>query len=118
METKDVLERVQGLGFKAIGPFLVADLTGQLESVFSGLQVGEHGMEEVSLGKRTESHTHPFPSFYKSSGLDVECGGVRFSLPSQALTLVLPGFDHSWVPQNGHGKVGSVDHRHEKQVVN
>lgn len=115
--TLQIMERVQGMSFKAIGPFLVVDLSDQAESVFKNLPVGEHGMEDVAFGQKTESHYHQFPSFYKSSDLNVECEGKQYVLPARALTLVLTGLDHSWVPQQSHGSVGSVDWRHEKQVL-
>jgi hypothetical protein len=112
-----IMKRVQGLNFKAVGPFLVADLSTQAEQVFENLPVGEHGMEDVLFGQKTQAHTHEFPSFYKSKGLDVEYEGERFILPARALTLVLPGLDHSWVPKQSQGAVGSVDWRHEKQFL-
>lgn len=115
--TLQIMESVQGMSFQAIGPFLVADLSDHAESIFKSLPVGEHGMEGVAFGHKTESHRHQFPSFYKSSGLNVICEGERYFLPTRALTLVLPGVDHSWVPQKDLGFVGSVDRRHEKQVL-
>ncbi len=115
--TLQIMERVQGMSFKAIGPFLVADLGDQAGSVFENLPVGEHGMEDVVFGQKTKSHSHQFVSFYKSSDLNVECGGKEYVLPARALTLVLPGLDHSWIPKQDHGVVGSIDWRHEKQVL-
>lgn len=115
--TLQIMERLQGMSFKAIGPFLVADLSDRAWSVSENLPVGEHGMEDVAFGQKTESHRHQFPSFYRSSDLDVECKGKRYVLPTRALTLVLPGLDHSWVPKQEHGAVGSVDWRHDKQVL-
>lgn len=117
MNASEIISRVSGLDFKAMGPFLVADFGNQPDSIFSALPVGEHGMETVRQGEKTQSHDHEFLSFYKSTGLDVECGGKRFSLPTKALTLVLPGLQHSWVPKQDGGSVGSVDLRHQKQVI-
>jgi len=108
------MKQVQGSIFKTIGPFLVAELG---EKLFEKMIVSKHGMERVLFGQKTEPHTHDFPSFYKSSNLDVVCEGKKYSLPKQALTLVLPGIDHSWIPQEEQGAVGSIDSRHAKQVL-
>ena len=114
METLKMLKQVQGISFKTIGPFLVAELD---EKKFKKIRASKHGMEHVLFGQKTESHMHDFPSFYKSSNLDVECKGKKYSLPEQALTLVLPKIDHSWVPKTESGVVGSIDYRHAKQVT-
>jgi hypothetical protein len=103
----------QGLAFVPQGPFLVAKLPAT-----DGIPVGKHGMEEVKPGQSTKSHAHGFASFYKSDGLNVSCNGKVFRLPKKAVTLVLPGVPHSWIPKGARaGKVGSVDARHRKQVV-
>lgn len=111
----DIMSRFKGLYFTVIGPFLVADLTKK-KDFFSKIAVAQHGMESLKKGEKTVSHTHDFPSFYKSEGLDVECQGERTSLPRLSLVLVLPGIGHSWIPQKSTGSVGSVDHRHKKQI--
>lgn len=115
-ETTEIMRKLGGISFRAQGPFLVADLTTE-PVLFESLAVGRHGMESVPQGKRTEPHEHDFPSFYKSEGLDVEVGGERVKLPERALTLVLPGTAHSWVPKQELGSVGSLDDRHEMQKV-
>ncbi len=114
--SKEAMSLMQGLSFTAIGPFLVADLTGK-EDLYKGIEVGEHGMEIVGLGKKTDPHSHDFPSFYKSQGLNIECGDKKYTLPKHAVTLVLPGVEHSWIPAGNAGEVGSIDTRHEKQVI-
>lgn len=116
VNSKDVLSRCIGATFMPVGPFLVADLTGN-ESMFNNIKVGTHGMEEVVKGQKTEPHAHDFPSFYKSKGLNVVSSGETFVLPEKAVTLVFPGDDHSWIPKEELGVVGSVDDRHEKQIV-
>lgn len=115
--TAEIMGKVQGLNFVVMGPFLVADMSAQVPSAIAGLPVGEHGMEDVRFGQQTEAHRHKFASFYKSSGLDIECEGERFTLPKCALILVLPGISHSWIPQEDRGEVGSVDWRHVKQTL-
>jgi len=115
MKVSKMLKLVQGMSFKTIGPFLVAELN---EETFSKINESKHGIEKVKLGQKTQSHTHDFPSFYKSFKLDVTCREEKYSLPEKALTLVLPGIHHSWIPQGkDEGAVGSVDSRHNKQVL-
>jgi hypothetical protein len=116
-DTTTILALVEGFTFNVMGPLLVANLTDEPDSVFNNLPIGEHGMEEVSQGLVTEPHDHNFPSFYKSSNLDVVCDGTLVTLPDRALTLVLPGVNHSWTPKRNTGHVGSVDYRHEKQKL-
>lgn len=106
---------MQGISFVTIGPFLVSDMSS--DENFNTIPVGAHGMEEISLGQKTKAHTHNFPSFYKSKGLDIESEKKVFSLPEQALVLVLPGVVHSWIPKKSGGVVASVDTRHQKQVI-
>jgi hypothetical protein len=115
--TSEIMNHIQNLDFKAVGPFLVADLSKEHETLFEKLPVGKHGMEHVQLGAKTKSHQHSFASFYKSLGLDIECKSKRFKLPKYSLTLVLPGVDHSWIPKTKNGTVGSVDTRHRKQIL-
>ncbi len=111
----EIVSLFSGLQFSPVGPFLVAPLPkGKSDQI----PVGKYGMEEVSRGKATKPHCHTFPSFYKSRNLNIVCGDETFTLPSDAVTLVLQHIPHSWVPKGQHsGKVGSVDHRHRKQVV-
>lgn len=116
INSKEVLAQCIGQNFIPIGPFLVVDLTSNNE-LFERLRVGTHNMEQVSRNEKTKNHSHTFPSFYKSEGLNIENNGELYELPERALTLVLPGDDHSWLPKRHSGKVGSVDSRHRKQVV-
>jgi hypothetical protein len=118
--------------FKIIGPFFVASLVyddndigvrrvihgNNYQEPFKRLYVGKHGMESVAKGKRTRGHRHDFPSFYKADGLDVKSDRKIFTLPEKALVLILPGIHHSWMPKSKTGgRVGSIDDRHEKQVI-
>lgn len=112
-----IMNQIQGLEFKVIGPFLVTDLNSKTKKFFENLAAGEHGMEKILNGQKTESHTHDFCSFYKSNNLNVDCAGEEFILPSRALTLVLPGVEHSWIPKSNQGSVGSIDWRHAKQIL-
>jgi len=114
--TQEVLTLLDGVQFKVVGPFLVADLSRK-KKLYNRLPVGEYGMEQVCEKQKTESHTHDFVSLYKSDALDVTSGSKRFALPKKALTIVLPGVAHSWVAKKEKGAVGSVDHRHSAQVV-
>jgi hypothetical protein len=114
----EIIRCVGGLYFKAVGPFLIADLNDQPESVFGALVVSEHGMEPVWPGERTEPHEHDFLSFYKSVALDLVYEGKLIMLPGRALTIILPGIRHSWFSAWGVlGSVGSLDSRHQKQVL-
>ncbi len=116
-EIRALIQQFQGLNFVSIGPFLVADL-GQDEQRFRNIPTGRHGMEDVPPGQKTEPHAHEFLSLYKSRELDVDCGGDRIQLPQLALTLVLPGVEHSWIPKgNSGGAVGSADNEHQRQVL-
>ncbi len=114
MNTNEILGKIQGLHFRVVGPFLVADMDGR-----QSLEVGENGMEEVWPGTQTEPHTHAVTSFYQTEGLDmVDEAGCRYTLHRSALIIVLPGVGHSWIPKDGQsGAVGSVGHRHEKQRI-
>jgi len=116
--TSKIMQQIQGVNFVVIGPFLVANI-GQNQKIFANLEVGEHGMESVMYGYKTESHEHNFLSFYKSDNLDVVCRGEKFELPQFALTLVPPQVDHSWTPKHhkSKGSVGSLDIEHVKQVI-
>lgn len=113
----EILDQIQGISFKIVGPFLVADLSDS--SRVKTLLIGEHGMETIGGSRlQTEPHVHQFNSFYKSSGLDVlDENGERHILPDESLTLVLSGVQHSWMPKWQIGAVGSLDPRHEKQVI-
>ncbi len=113
---KEVLHGLKGTIFKAVGPFLVADFTKD-PTKYTDLNVASHGTEVVHPEKVTESHSHEFVSLYKSVGLNVMVGGEEIVLPEKALTIVFPGTEHSWVAQDKAGTVGSVDERHEKQVM-
>jgi len=114
--TQEVIALLDGVAFKVVGPFLVADLSKK-KKLWQALPVGEHGMEQVCEKQKTESHMHDFVSLYKSDALDVTSGSERFVLPKKALIIVLPGVAHSWVTKKEKGVVGSVDHRHAAQVV-
>lgn len=74
-------------------------------------------METVPAGSRTQAHRHAFLSLYHTKKLDVfDEDGTKHALPEHALVMVPPGVEHSWIPNsNAAGKVGSLDHRHEKQ---
>jgi hypothetical protein len=111
------MEIIQSAPCELVGKFLIFDFTGKPRSTFENLPVGEHGMEQVSFGQKTEAHKHDFPSFYKSEGLDLLSEGERISLPQRAVTLVMIGADHSWVPKQTKGAVGSMDSQHRKQVT-
>ncbi len=111
-----VLRGLQGAIFKAVGPFLVADCTDD-SMRFAELGVASHGMEDVRFGEATKGHSHDFVSLYKSAGLNVMVAGEEIVLPEKALTIVFPGTEHSWVAQDKEGAVGSIDDRHEKQIM-
>ena len=97
-----------------LGPFTVIPLNHRSAKSIS---VGEHGMEEVMRGTKTESHTHGFLSLYLAVGLVLSSGGKEYKLPPRALVIVPPGTDHSWTPACKSGKVGSIDQRHKKQIL-
>lgn len=100
-----------------IGPFEVLNLSNA-STLFDAITVSKYGMEEVKPGQKTEAHTHDFPSYYKSKDLNLVHKGQLITIPAQALVVVPPGVDHSWIPQNNYaGAVGSVDDRHSKQVI-
>lgn len=101
--------------FSTCGPFFVADISDIDES---SIRVGKHGMETVKQGQKTGPHSHEFMSLYKSEGLDVMgSDGERIELPEKALVVVPKGVEHSWVPKEGGGAVGSIDPTHEPQVL-
>ncbi|MCB9798786.1 hypothetical protein H6758_03610 [Candidatus Nomurabacteria bacterium] len=114
---QEILAGLQKIQFEVVGPFLVADFSQSHPETFDRIAVGTHGMEKVGVGEQTEGHTHGFLSVYKSKKLSIVAYGRKYLLPEKALTIVPPGVDHSWVPNDGSGEVGSSDNQHEKQVI-
>lgn len=98
-----------------IGPFTIIPL--ELDSARS-LATGQHGLEEVPKGQKTQPHTHPFVSFYVALSLTLLCGSEHHVIPENALVIVPEGVDHSWISaKDAGGYVGSIDTRHEEQVL-
>lgn len=116
MDIQTLLPKLEGASFRVMGPFLVADLHDK-ETLFRSIEIEQYGMENVSQGMTTQAHCHTFHSVYKSVGLNVVSGGKEVLLPNKCLVLVLPDVEHYWVPKRVEGSVGSVDARHEQQVV-
>lgn len=97
---------------RTVGPFTVLTLPTD-----SSLATGPHGLEKVPKGKKTSPHSHNFLSLYLAIGLTLVSDGETYMLPERALVVVPPEIDHSWVPTNEIGFVGSVDTRHEPQEL-
>ena len=115
-QTQEIFDLIQNRNFTVHEQFLVADLTEQ-PKLFANIPVGKHGLEQVCKNKQTKSHAHTFLSIYKSEDLHVLSGKQKTVLPKKSLVIVPPGVEHSWIPQKQEGVVGSVDHRHRKQVL-
>ncbi len=97
-----------------IGPFTVIPLTP--DSARS-LATGPHGLEKVTRGQKTEGHQHSFVSFYVAIELVLTSDTVTHIIPQHSLVIVPEEVEHSWQPVSEEGFVGSVDTRHEQQVL-
>ena len=116
MKTMKIFKSLTGITFTVMGPFLVGNCTSK-SGQFKLIPVSKHGQELVAAGTSTKSHTHSFLSVYKSDNLNVISGKETYTLPTKAIVLVPEKENHSWIPKNKTGSVGSVDPRHRKQVL-
>ncbi len=115
-QTQPSLQQIMKTLIRKTGPFMFIELDGW---GFSSIPTGPNGVKRIRSRDYTVSKKHNFVSFYKTKAMRIRDAKDKiYKLPKYALVIVPAGIEHSWIAScHGDGLLGSVDTRHEKEVL-